>query len=354
MPLSAQMIKLAVILHATIFTRWGAKDCPESSKKLYDGFVANGGQNNGGGLTSLCMHPEPQFPRGFRDENNAGAYLYGVEYMNTGTIDKNQYNDAACAVCEHMKASSVYVQWGRRNCSNGHNLEYEGLIMSSYVTHKKQTNVCVDLARDVQAGSSGNNEGGGYWYTSEMHGGHNGAANYQQYGGENMGETTYYELACAVCSPNNDKRVYTRWGKRSCPESTTHLYEGFMAAAHTGHTGGGANFICMHPEPQFPEGYHKNNVGSNYLYGAEYRDSQSMDKNHCEDASCSVCEHKTSSSVYIQWGRVSCSDGHHTEYTGIIMAAKYTEYKTSFVCVDLAREPRKDSDMYWDSSKKNI
>ena len=34
---------------------------------------------------------------------------------------------------------------------------------------------------------------------------------------------------------------------------------------------GGANFVCMHNEPEFPEGFDpSHNDGSNYMYGIEF------------------------------------------------------------------------------------
>merc|ERR1719284_1929595 len=93
--------------------------------------------HNGGGMEFLCMHPTPQFPPGWKNQNNNGNLLYGVEYQNTGSLDKNHDKDAACAVCQRDGATTTYVQWGRRTCSNGHRTEYAGLIMGNHYTQKK-------------------------------------------------------------------------------------------------------------------------------------------------------------------------------------------------------------------------
>ena len=48
--------------------------------------------------------------------------------------------------------------------------------------------------------------------------------------------------------PRNGGVVYTRWGKISCPNGTgTELvYAGRAGGSWFRHTGGGANYLCMH------------------------------------------------------------------------------------------------------------
>ena len=160
----------------------------------------------GGGVNYLCMHPEPQFPEGVDDtQNENGASLFGVEYKNSGSVDKNNDEDAGCAVCEHETASLVYVQWGRKECSNGHHTEYYGLIMAhktkADTLHNYQSkSICVDWERSPSVGSYSANEGGGLLYTTEF------AANIGEY-------KKGHELSCALCSVE-DAVVYTRWGSK--------------------------------------------------------------------------------------------------------------------------------------------
>merc|ERR1711918_292217 len=56
----------------------------------------------------------------------------GVEYENTGAVDKNHDKDAACIVCQQRSATGriPYVQWGRKTCSGGQKTEYYGVIMA--------------------------------------------------------------------------------------------------------------------------------------------------------------------------------------------------------------------------------
>lgn len=58
------------------------------------------------------------------------------------------------------------------------------------------------------------------------------------------------ELSCAVCRTSAYGSLFTQWGKSTCPESTTRIYNHFAASARY-NQGGGANFLCMHPTPQW-------------------------------------------------------------------------------------------------------
>ena len=177
-----------------IFTRWGSRSCPKGTVKLYEGFVAKDYYTHkGSGANYLCMHPQPQWPAGMSGGNQDGALLYGVEYQNTGAVDKNNDHDAGCVVCEHETAASVYVQWGRKSCTNGHNTLYWGLIMADHYTHQKSLYICVDWERAAHATSSTGNQNGGLLYTTEMQTNGHSSGDEKQYGHDR-------ELSCAVCS----------------------------------------------------------------------------------------------------------------------------------------------------------
>jgi len=313
------------VIDSAVFTRWGSRECPEGTTMLYDGFMASSYANhNGGGYNAMCMHPKAQFPEGYSNGNQQGNLIYGMEYMNTGVLDKNHAGDAACAVCQHKTASTVYVQWGRTSCSNGHNTEYTGLVMANHYTQQKSENICVDLEREVHPGNNGGNTGGGYLYTSEMEGGSSDEKLYP----------SNREVACAVCSPKEHVAVFSRWGRRTCPEKTNMVYEGFMASAYGNHNGGGANPICMHSLPQYPVGYSDGSQQGNLLYGMEYMITGAIDNLRYADASCVVCQAETARTTYVQWGRTSCSNGHNTMYSGLVMSTRYTEREQGTMCID--------------------
>merc|ERR1712019_312065 len=307
--------------------------------KLYEGFMASDYYTHpGSGYNYLCMHPQPQWPSGMSTGNQDGALLYGVEYENTGAVDKNSQKDAGCAVCEHKTAASVYVQWGRRSCTNGHNTLCWGVIMANRYNHQaKSMYICVDWDRAYHSRSSNANHNGGLLYTTEMQTNGHSSGDEQQYGHDR-------ELSCAVCNPRpKNTVVYTRWGSRSCPSGTTKLYEGFVASDYYTHAGSGANYLCMHPKPEFPPGMSTGNQDGALIYGVEYENTGAVDKNAQKDAACAVCQRMGASSVYVQWGRQSCTNGHRREYWGLLMADRYTHKKSEYICVDWERAPHKTS-----------
>ena len=124
-----------------------------------------------------------------------------MEYKNSVSVDKNENKDAGCAVYEHESASSVYVQWGRRTCTNGHETVYYGLIMDQKYTNYKSTFMCIDWTREPHPTSKDVNNGGGHLYTVEFFPG-------------KVGEYTKgHELSCAICSdPQKPARSYTLGG----------------------------------------------------------------------------------------------------------------------------------------------
>merc|ERR1712048_271907 len=311
-----------------MFTRWGSRSCPPGTTKMYDGFMAGASHtHHGSGANYLCMHPEPEWPEGVNTGSQNGALLYGVEYENTGAVDKNHDQDAACVVCEHDIASTVYVQWGRKFCSGGHETVYNGVVMAGHYGHKKTLFICMDWERGPHKRSSKSNQNGGLIYTSEVENGNAGKA----YGHD-------VEVSCAVCAPRpKNTAVYTRWGGSKCPSGTRQIYKGWVGGAHNGHHGSGANYMCMHPEPQKPDGASTGNHNGALIYGTEYENTGAVDKNHDKDAGCVVCEKVGVGSVYVQWGRMQCSNSHKTEYKGLIMASRYTNQKSEFICVDLER-----------------
>ena len=179
-----------------VFTRWGSYFCPPDATKLYDGIMARAKFNDkGGGVNFLCMHRDPQYPVGYSDGSQTKSnYLYGVKYSNAdGVLEKNAHGDAACVVCQHHVAGSVYVQWGRVECSNGHITQYSGLVMSSRTMYYKAESICVDLERALHSTSVKNTNAGTRLCTTEF------VSNKQV--SNDQGYTDNREVACAVCAP---------------------------------------------------------------------------------------------------------------------------------------------------------
>ncbi|CAK0799656.1 unnamed protein product [Prorocentrum cordatum] len=352
-----------------VYTRWGSKSCPLGSVLLYSGFMSTSHYtHSGSGYNMLCMHPSPQLPSGYDAANNEGALLYGVEYENTGAIDRHHDHDAACAVCQWQNGATVFVEWGNaesrhnpstpKTCSNpAHEMIYTGLIMSEHYTHRKSEHICVDLDREYvgEADQSDDNFNGGLLYTTEME---QGAADEYAYPHDR-------EVGCTVCGipaksvnadgevtimPESETAVFTVWGKRQCPGegvSSEQLYTGFVAGSYYDHGGSGANQICMTTSnPNAPSGYSDGNQNGALLYGAEYQNTGAIDANHNGDAACVVCRYLTPhKDVYVQWGRSSsCSNSHAAVYNGYSMGEKFTHHRSTRVCVHTARETHARSD----------
>ena len=195
------------------------------------------GIHSGRGANYLCMHGSPQQPAGATAANNDGSLLYGVQSRDTGELDRNHNLDMACVVCQRPTAQQIYVQWGRSSsCSNGHQTEYSGLVMSTRYDEGKSEYICVDPDRAPHRWSDSSDQPTGRIYTVEMR---RGAA----------AEPLYpdgVEVGCSVCSVSQgDGSVFERWGSQTCPEGSELLYEGFMASAPQDHSGSGANFLYM-------------------------------------------------------------------------------------------------------------
>jgi len=150
----------------SVYTRWGSRTCEDRSNPanmVYSGYLAGSKYTeSGNGYNQLCVHETPTWSRydadssGNSDGNSKrhwdhSARLYGTEYHNSGSLDKNQYHDAACAVCATGRRA-VHTVWGRTSCPYGPHwvAEYSGYAMasSSDSTSRQQT-ICVDRQRAV-------------------------------------------------------------------------------------------------------------------------------------------------------------------------------------------------------------
>ena len=274
------------------------------------------------------MHPEPQPPVGYNDGHQQESNtLHVTQYFD---LDGNNIGDVACAVCLDNDVTAVYVQWGRMQCSNGHTTQYNGTIMASLYSSFKAENLCVDSQNTLSNKDEIEQSSKSGLFSTIIY---SGAIDKKQY-------TWRKELTCAVCSPVDRARVFTHWGSRTCPTSrnSRKLYDGFMAGSRGQvYRGGGANFLCMHPLPEHPNQIENKNL--NRLSGVEYGDNEmkAMDKNVFGDAACVVCEYVDTPAIYVQWGRVRCSNGHTTQYSGLVMSTKNSVYKSEHICVDLER-----------------
>ena len=59
--------------------------------------------------------------------------------------------------------------------------------------------------------------------------------------------------AVGAAGLKNGGVVYTRWGRKSCPNDTGAqlVYEGITGGSPWGRLGGGANYVCLPKDPQY-------------------------------------------------------------------------------------------------------
>ncbi|KAK2167947.1 hypothetical protein LSH36_22g10014 [Paralvinella palmiformis] len=136
--------------------------------------------------------------------------------------------------------------------------------------------------------------------------------------------------------------VYTRWGRTSCPRPDVELiYSGSVGGSSHTHSGSGANYLCMHPLPQwakYENGFHHRH-GRALIYGAEYENmgsvfsGRNLDNN---DIPCAVCRPRDKKTVIMVPGRLECpSDRWTVEYKGYLVSDNYSHKgKKMFVCLD--------------------
>ena len=119
--------------------------------------------------------------------------------------------------------------------------------------------------------------------------------------------------------PRSGGVIYTRWGNTTCPTvaGTELIYAGRAGGTFSGHSGGGANHLCMPLNPQYSS-YTPGVQGFSYVYGVEYENPIGGTGN--DDATCAVCYVSTQDIVLIVPARTSCPTSWTREYYGYLMS----------------------------------
>ena len=143
--------------------------------------------------------------------------------------------------------------------------------------------------------------------------------------------------------PRNGGVVYTRWEKTSCPNvnGTELVYAGRAGGSWYGHTGGGANHLCMPNDPDYLT-YRPGMQGHSPVYGAEYHThhgSVPLTAVHDHNVPCAVCYASTRLAVTMIPAKTQCPSTWTLEYSGYLMSAYKgisgnIHYRTMFECVD--------------------
>ena len=109
---------------------------------------------------------------------------------------------------------------------------------------------------------------------------------------------------------------------------------GFAGGSPHQKSGGGANYLCLRPDPIVRSTDKSRGVYRAEVYGTEYQ-SPPNPLLHNHDVPCAVCA-ITRKQVLMMPGTNLCDEGWTTEYVGQINAdvTRSTHHRTEFVCVD--------------------
>ncbi|XP_070176839.1 uncharacterized protein [Littorina saxatilis] len=121
---------------------------------------------------------------------------------------------------------------------------------------------------------------------------------------------------------------FIRWGRKSCPNTTTLVYSGVAGGKLHNEKGSGTNTLCLTRTPQFDNTAKPPYYG--YLYGAEY---ESIPGHHDHDVPCSVCLAPQSTTIMVP-ATLTCPPGWTPHYTGHLVSQYQNNYATEYVCLD--------------------
>ncbi|XP_046861840.1 short-chain collagen C4-like [Xenia sp. Carnegie-2017] len=150
-----------------VYTRWGRKHCPKTTKtvEIYSGAIGGSFYSHGGsGSNYLCLPLNPIYEK-YAAGTQSHAIIYGTEYEISSAEkhifpNPNLHNrDAPCAVC-HAKSRGSHMMIPARNiCPSGWTLEYKGYLMAERHNHKRSEYICVDGKPEAILGSHANRDG---------------------------------------------------------------------------------------------------------------------------------------------------------------------------------------------------
>ena len=131
--------------------------------------------------------------------------------------------------------------------------------------------------------------------------------------------------------------IYTRWGNSLCPDvpGTQLVYAGKTGGSFA-NNGGGANHICMPPNPDYILATRRWIQGYAYVYGTEYENP--IVGTDDSNVPCAVC-YTTRSTVMMIPAKTSCPPSWTKEYIGYLMTERQDLQRSMYECVDSNQEP---------------
>ena len=151
--------------------------------------------------------------------------------------------------------------------------------------------------------------------------------------------------AAGGAGPKNGGVVYTRWGRKSCPNDTGAqlVYEGITGSGDHQYSGGGANYVCLPKVPQYMSTHVPG--APSYMVGTEYeRVSGIFPGKHDHNAPCAVCYSSIKTVKLMIPATITCPSSWTIEYKGYLMTDHHNSKKNRvYECVDENPESIPDS-----------
>ena len=134
--------------------------------------------------------------------------------------------------------------------------------------------------------------------------------------------------------PSSGGVVYTRWGRTTCPDTpgTELVYAGMAGGTRHNTQGGASNHLCMPKNPDYLQ-YTPGVQDNSPVRGADYR-TNLLSSVHDHDAPCAVCLASARETVLMIPAKTQCPPSWTLEYTGYLMSAHVTHYRSVFECID--------------------
>ena len=110
---------------------------------------------------------------------------------------------------------------------------------------------------------------------------------------------------------------------------------GYAAKSHYTHTGGGANYLCLHKDPQWPDVTTSTFEYGDRIHGVEYKILTGLDSSTLNnDAPCAVCHVDGRGDHLMIPGQRTCPQNWTKEYEGLLVTTHYSYKKATYVCLD--------------------
>ena len=112
------------------------------------------------------------------------------------------------------------------------------------------------------------------------------------------------------------------------------MFVGYAAKSYFEH-GGGVDYQCLHPEPEWPTGATEGNQHYSYIYGVEYQVNADWSEDaDNQDAPCALCNVESRTRQVMIPARETCPEGWVREYYGFLVAQHHDQWSSTFVCLD--------------------